>query len=118
MNRQELESLLQCMVIICAIDGFDSKEFDLIDSIFKEVWDGSLQEMEDLVESTVKHVAGHTASGTVEDEFEEVARSLSMTLNGEHRIQVLDILMKLMKADAKITGSETRLYMKCRNILA
>lgn len=111
MNKTDLEHLLRCMIIVSAIDGFDSSEIDLIKMVFTEIWDGTPQELDDLMESEMNAVAGPLAQGTVIQEFEEMAKILSTSLNEESKKKALEVIMTLIKADGKITGGETKLYM-------
>ena len=117
MKKEDLENLLLCMIIMSYIDGFDSEEFDLINKVFKEVYQGSAGELEELMENGVKDVAEYNADGTMKDKFESCTKALATSLEPEQKKLVLGLMMKLIKADNKITGEETDLYMKFKQFI-
>ena len=105
-------------MIVSYIDGFDSTEFDLINEVFQEVWTSDSEDLEALIEMMIKEVAGYHAQHLMASQFEESTQALAFSLEEENKQQVRTMMMKLIKADGKITGEETDYYIQFKNLLA
>lgn len=106
------------MMIISYIDGFDSKEFQLIHTVFQEVWTEGLEELEELIELMIYDVAQFHAEGVMEQQFEAIAQVLSDSLDAEEKAKVKKMMITLLRTDGRISGEETKYYIKFKELLA
>lgn len=116
MNTEDLKNLMKCMMIVSYVDGFDSTEFDMINEVFQEVWTSGAEELDELVETMIKEVAGYNAEKMMEIQFEESTKSLALS-DEVNKSQVINMMMKLIKAHSKITGEETKFYIQFKQFL-
>ena len=117
MEIEDLKNLMKCMMIISYIDGFDSKEFELINKVFQEVWKESPEELEELIELMINEVAEYNSEGTMEQQFAEITQALSDSLAAEEKGKARNMMIKLLRTDGRITGEETEYYMKFKELL-
>ncbi len=105
------------MLIVSYVDGFDGLEYDYINQVLQELWTGDPQELNALIETKVEEVASYQNRKLLQEHFDKNAMELSTALNLEQKQQVKDLVIKLIKVDGKITGSEADMYISFKQLL-
>lgn len=117
MDKELLEKIMECLTIMAIVDGTDESELMMIKNMVQGVWDGSPEELEQSFKQVQKAVETAHQQGELDAMFEQAARRLAALCDHGMRGVAERLMMKLMKADNKISGPETNYFMKFKKYL-
>ncbi|MGK5094664.1 leucine-rich repeat domain-containing protein [Deltaproteobacteria bacterium TL4] len=113
MTNEQIDQLLECLLIMSGIDGFEDSELEVILSFIETHVAEDREAITQFIKDRVQVVLSLT---NTEERFDQNIKKLALTLDEQGKKEVAELVVRVIAADQEFTRLERELYAHMKKV--